>query len=689
MRRRTALVALIAGGACLVAVARLALAFASPPTTIQVVVEIPPAFGAPVAGYADTHTHQWSAEYAFGGAWIHGDASGPEEEALRPCDGGSLSTSDHAQTTLGALSNFVGRDSGHHPGRIFGYPIYGGWPGWDTISHQQIWAGWLENAHRDGLDVAVVSGVSFKPLCNLMPADNISAGSCEDMDLVELQIQRANEWAAATPWADIALTPGHARQIVADGKLAIVLAIEATDLFPEGDPIAQLDHFYGMGVRSIQLTHQLDNRFSGAAPHHFIFVVFQMIRNGRPADHFNPLFLPSLGFDIDLRGHNRKGLTDEGSALIEAMMDRNMLIDVAHLSYRATDQVFAIAKERNYYPIFVSHGHFQEIMDDEKQREEKTTPISVVDQICQTGGLFGLRTFPETTKGHPDSDVPNDCSGSSKSFAQAHWFGREVLGVDLAFATDMNGFAQQTVPRIGIQSGRGKKIDGCSSAKTKKQRKKQQFQQAYSGPQQTDPEFNRLGLGRIDRVVDLVAELQNFGVDTGNIASSGETLLRMWERSHEARVHAPVSRCTAAGFELGELTAATKKGCKNDKKDCKRTARRERKGCKKTCRQTKRSCTTSCRTIKGECKQSCRGTKASCKASCIASYTGKARRVCKRECRKAKRSCKKVCRADKRECKTDCRDAKRTCKTECVDTAAVRKRDCKEEFEACKTSLGL
>ena len=143
------------------------------------------------------------------------------------------------------------------------------------------------------------------------------------------------------------------------------------------------------------------------------------------------------------------GLTDEGKALVDKMMHRGMLVDVAHMSERSVHDVHALAVARDHYPIYMSHGHFREIMTPDKQREEKTTPAWVIQILRETGGMFGLRTGHEEVNTYAASGVDNDCHGSTRSFAQAYDFGRLGLKVAMALGTDFNGFIQQTRPRFG------------------------------------------------------------------------------------------------------------------------------------------------------------------------------------------------------------------------------------------------
>ncbi|MFT3925086.1 MAG: membrane dipeptidase [Myxococcales bacterium] len=522
---------------------------------------------APVVGYADLHLHMM-AEEAFGGGWFHGSHQGAEALALASCDGGF--PGDHARlrsnlsaqfgtcqdaeppVDLSALASSVpflnlllnvggtpaseflgaiegtGGDTGVHQGRKSGFPDYSGWPRWDTIAHQQSWEGWLEQAHRDGLRVVVMSAVSFDWLCKALPSENLVRPQCDEMDDVRRQLQLAHELDARHDWLEIALSASDARRIASEGKLAMLLSIEASSLFGAADLSGALEEVYGMGVRTLQLVHQLDNRFGGAAPHNPIFHIAQFTRNCHvDSDCGLTSADTTLGFDVDADCKNVRGLTDEGKQLVQAMMERHMLIDAAHMSERTTADVFALAEANDFYPVYVSHGHLRELMLPAKQREEKTTPASIIKGIRRTGGLFGLRTAHEEVSSYPASQVDNSCHGSTRSLAQAIAFATRGLKVDLALGTDFNGFIQQTRPRFGD--------DGACSASFAAEATCQRDAQRTSGPQGLGTELDRKGFAHIGLLGALMADLEQLGVETAIFEGSAERTIRMWERAEGTR----------------------------------------------------------------------------------------------------------------------------------------------------------
>lgn len=524
-----------------------------PPAPVEAPAEVAQPLA--VSGFAEMHHHMF-AEEAFGGGWFHGSHTG----TLASCDGG-MPESDHARVRMdlrdmlnlcpnsgsvnlggipilsdvfgvgGAVaSEVIGQvegtegDTGLHLGRME-TPTQ--WPRWDTIAHQQAWEGWLNKARQGGMSLVMVSLVSNEFLCKALPYQNLKR-PCDEMMDVDVQLQMARDFDARTDWAEIALSPAHARQIISQGKLAMVLSIESSKLFGTKDWRAELNRVYSLGVRSLQPVHQLDNRFGGAAPHNAIFQVAQFLENchidtdcGLTGNGF------TLGFDVDANCKNTKGLTADGKALVQEMMNKGMLIDMAHMSEKSVQDAYALSQGRTYYPLYISHGHFREVMNPALAANEKTTPSWVIRYVRQTGGMFGLRTAHDETRNYNRTPVANNCQGSTRSLAQAYEFGRQGLKVNMGFGADLNGFIQQTRPRFGDF--------GACSAGFRAEADAQEEQQRVSGPPPLGTDFDVYGLAHVGLLPDLVKDLKQLGVNTTGLEGSSENFIRMWERASGTR----------------------------------------------------------------------------------------------------------------------------------------------------------
>lgn len=513
-------------------------------------------------GVADLHLHMF-AEEAFGGGWFHGSYDGPAEVALGPCDGGEPGDHGRLREELAPLlgtcegmpldelanmvplvsaivngggnlvSEFVAvvpgsdGDTGRHLDRTGGWPDFESWPRWDAIAHQQVWKEQLYDAYQAGLRIEVISAVSLDWLCRALPEENLERPQCDEMDDVRIQLQQANAFADEHDWVEVATSAADARRIVSEGKLAFILSVEASHIMGEGDWRTQLDELYDLGVRTLQPVHQLDNRFGGAAPHNSIFHVAQYAENCH-IDHDCGLTTDAvtLGFDLDANCKNTLGLTDEGRELVQAMIDRGMLVDAAHLSEQSVRDLHEIAVANDYYPIYISHGHFREIMTKDRQHEEKTTPAWISEVLRETGGMLGLRTAHEEVNTYEGSPVDNTCHGSSRSFAQAYDFGRLGLQVSIGLGSDLNGFIQQTRPRFGP--------DACS-ASFSVEAQCQARDERRDGPPRLGSGFDEMGLGHIGLLPELLDDLDQLGTDTQPLRTSADDFVRMWERASGPR----------------------------------------------------------------------------------------------------------------------------------------------------------
>ena len=160
-------------------------------------------------------------------------------------------------------------------------------------------------------------------------------------------------------------------------------------------------------------------------------------------------------------------------------------------------------------------------MDDGKfSRWEKSSGDWVLDYIRDSGGVFGLRTGPEKTKAYPGSKAPNDCQGTTKSFAQTYQFGVK-RGLKVAFGSDLNGFIQQLRPRFGNGD------ETCGAEEDLGLRTVQQSAQT----QALNKRFDQSGFGDISQLQDVVSELKNFDVDTSGLEASSEAFIQMWEKA--------------------------------------------------------------------------------------------------------------------------------------------------------------
>ncbi|MEM9492690.1 MAG: membrane dipeptidase, partial [Myxococcota bacterium] len=297
----------------------------------------------PVPGFADIHVHQ-AADLAFSKGWYWGShREGADSQNLGACTGDNHATLDFLGTDLGIPL------IDPHSDATSGYPSFDNWPAWDDIKHQQVGLGWLEDAHDRGLNLMVVSLVNNQWLSAATIASGLHDNrvSPADMESVKRQIRSLHELDAATPWYTIVRDPWEARRAIEAGQLAVILAVEVSDIMPPGDGPwrQQLYDLYHMGVRTVQFAHESNSHFAGAAYHRDVFEINSQIK---------AWFDPDIEYASAGNGvNNPLGLSSDGVALLEEMIALDMLIDITHLSLETQRDIFDIvSNDHDYYPLY-------------------------------------------------------------------------------------------------------------------------------------------------------------------------------------------------------------------------------------------------------------------------------------------------------------------------------------------------
>jgi microsomal dipeptidase-like Zn-dependent dipeptidase len=341
--------------------------------------------------------------------------------------------------------------------------------------------------------------------------------------LVHKQLDSLHKFAGDNrDWYEIAMDPWHARQIIHEGKLAVVLSTEVSHLFPtgQGDWRQQLDRLFFKGVRVLQFVHETDSAFSGASHHHGLLFRF-----------LDVLKYPGINQVANLfSGKSSKGLTEKGRELIAEMVKRHMIIDRNHMSARAQKELFEELKRKHkWYPILDSHARFADALPAErlKTQGEYLSTLEQAKWVRQTGGIMGLRTGPESSTPYKERGrtvVADGCPGSATSLVQSVIYGRRAAKVNLAYGTDLNGFVTLTGPRWGSRrcpAGKG----GSAGL-------------APSGLSRT---YREKGLASVGQLPDLTADLKALAPrDAANLEDAAENFLRMWERAWDKNRKGPV-----------------------------------------------------------------------------------------------------------------------------------------------------
>mgnify|MGYP000037979391 CR=1 FL=1 len=526
-------------------------------------------------------------------------------------------------------------------------------PKWDNIKKQAMQTAWLKKAHRDGLKLIVVSLVNFEPLCNILDTKrrfnpsrkarrkaNARTWSkskslrdrCSDMKHVWKQLKAARDYEKRhKSWFKIVTSPAEARRTIAQGKLAAVLHIEVSNLMDEryGPWKTQLDKLYKAGVRAMQPVHQLNNRFGGCAFHHNFFKMFEYVKNKKKLGDKGKT---SRGFKMDKHKRNRLGLHGKGKELIQEMIRKKMLVDVAHLSQRGISAVYSILKRHNYYPMFVSHtwihenivgsiGKKRENPNSKERQWSKDLKREHIDLVMRTGGMIGLRPGAQELRGfipRRGKAVANTCHGSTRSFAQMYNYVKS-LGATVGIGSDLNGFIAMTQPRFGSHACSATYVHCTGSDITEKAKnfvknkilgkckafKAEMHKQRKLQTRRLRTEFDTMGFSHVGVFGDFVKDLQNVGGDIRPIQNSAENFIRMWERAYGKRSNRslPGAKRNTGRFvrvkgrddrakikdNVAVKTIKTvKKGVKKVKKGVKKGAKKVKKGAKKAWSKTKK-----------------------------------------------------------------------------------------------------
>ena len=547
-----------------------------------------------VFGFVDAHSHLFT-NFAFGGGGLfHGSPFHRlgVEHALADCDlphgaGGRKDIMGYAFGEIeGSITDLIPiLIAGELPQDTHdtrGYPDFPSWPDAPFSStHQMQYYKWIERAWMGGLRLMVQHATTNELLCQLTAGigSQPKRYDCNDMVAVDRIIEEtyaleryidALSGGPGEGWFRIVLSPEEARTEIKQGKLAVVLGIETSDLFncflvpfgdfepcTEADVVASLDDYYERGVRVLFPVHKYDNGFSagdgdrgiieigniGHTGHYTNFVECSDELLGfdggfdsggasaaslnQPRDVFdspppfdmssfeeNPIaaLLPIvLLADEPLEGEycQNQGLTPLGEFLVKEMMKRGMVLEVDHFPRKSYQQVYQLMQEFDY-PGAGTHGR------------NKNGELYALGGISDIG--FGRCRASDETATMDDA------------FQQRIALKKEMGAYPSeGFAFDLNGFSSYPKPRFGPRST-------CSDPQTDEGITYPftsfagdiTFNQPMLANRRVD--FNTEGMVHLGLVVEVIEEVRRDGVSEEELEPlfrSAESYIRMWEKSEE------------------------------------------------------------------------------------------------------------------------------------------------------------
>lgn len=461
-----------------------------------------------------------------------------------------------------------------------GYPKFTEWPNsWKRATHNTMYYKWLQRAYLAGLRLVVQHATGNSALCQLTVAVNAQSTlySCNDMVSVDrtldsiYELERYIDAQSGGPgkgWLRIVKTPQEARKVITDGKLAIVLGIEISNLFdcyltpPKGfkacteDSVNEkLDKYYKRGVRVIFPVHKFDNGFSSGDGHRGIIELGNFINSGHFSNFVKDCEGISASFDkgdVTFGGLNKPrdsyfakaavdmstfvedpvgtllpyisniqapalkgkycqktGLTDLGKYLVNQLIKRGMLMDIAHLPQRSLSEAYKIL-EKNNYPALKTHGNSND------------------GRIYSLGGMAG------TGLGRcNDPKNPGNMGNSLKNAVELAKSKGAYPAEALRF--DLNGLAGGPRPRFGPDTRCGKDQENPITYPFKSFNGQVTFTKPNLGDRKVD--FNQEGMIHIGLLPELIEDARRNGVTDKALEplfKSAEAYIRMWEKA-EAR----------------------------------------------------------------------------------------------------------------------------------------------------------
>ncbi len=363
---------------------------------------------APVWGIADTHAHP-AHEEGFGKLLITGKASTP----LATTYSNDLCIHNH-----GALGTFVVRKPfimGADPHEAKGWPDFIDFPRFNSKTHQQQHTEFLKRAWQGGMRLYCALAINNMYVPSLFMGPGNDGTPFDDETVLMQQIEEIKRMVSMNAdWMEIALSPKDARRIILQGKMAVVLGLEADNLGNfkastynwidknagslANNPLvtltdanadqlleAKLTDYRFKGIRQITPIHYISGLFGGAALFRAELAVQQAAFNNdikvkagvdkkipfslyadftmlttfsnppiATKDAYAALIKSFGGGPTHLSTINNLGLTNIGNKLIQKMMVKGFIIDGEHMGYETKENVFSVASARNY-PIISSH----------------------------------------------------------------------------------------------------------------------------------------------------------------------------------------------------------------------------------------------------------------------------------------------------------------------------------------------
>jgi len=524
-------------------------------------------------GFADLHNHLL-AHVAFGEAILWGSSYGEPEDALTPIPEALRRPHQRVE----ALNNAQSILDVYEKHDEDGHPTYNAWPVANVKTHQQSHVDWLHRAYQGGLRLVVVNTVNNQDIFGrgetrmanwLKPIFRAVVGSggvpvdhrtSNDMEALEHQVRAAHElvdWVAQHRggWLEIAETPEEASELIASGKMALVLGSEVDhplncDLdrrCSEAHIQEGLTKLEALGLAVIFPTHHKETQFGDAAN-------FTPINSGptRPCPEFT-------------QDCAAVGLAPKGEFLIREMMARGMLADLGHAGDKPFEDTMRLFEAENY-PTIMTHASAHPLRP--SGSAEYTLTYEQLRRIDAVSGMISLHSAEGEYPGQDNrgAPVPFSCTNGGEGYAQSYLYSRDALegaymdnddrsrGGQVTFAPDWNGFAGWPTGRFGPEACERKLLEATGEPLVQPD----ELTYPLALPSNLLPaavggvtelpimqfegrtfDFNVDGLAQVGLQPDLLADMRLYGLseaDLDPLYRSARGFVDMWQRARDAQV---------------------------------------------------------------------------------------------------------------------------------------------------------
>ncbi len=512
----------------------------------------------PALGFADVHNHLTTTHFLGGvhhGSPFHKFGV---THALGDCQ------ENHGQDgRMDIVGNFLGgAPTDTHVTK--GYPDFASWPAPKSLSHEGLYYKWLERSWKAGLRLFVTNLVENEVLCKLVSATKKKpTANCNEMDSAVSQIADtyavqnyidAQSGGPGKGWFRVVTSPAQAREVINQGKLAVVLGIEISHLFNctyrngvDGCTTQSIDQeiekLHRLGVRQMFPIHEFNNAMGGngifdglvlnggnfldtgefwktydCPEDKYLYSAGAIMGTAVPGTGNDPLSQAILAqtngrapfYKADKKQCNARGLTPIGQYAFAKMMQKKMIIEIDHLELTIKSDLLSLAEAQSpQYPVVSTHGGHGGISEEQARR------------IFKVGGI--IYSY------HSNGD------GWVGFLKRATEFKSDKYQFAIGYGADTNGLGSQAGPR-----GKNDKPvvypfdlfkgDAFSDPKFSKV-SSLKFQQQQSGNKKYD--VNTHGQAHYGMKADFVEEVRLIGGRDAinSLYDSAEVYLQMWERT--------------------------------------------------------------------------------------------------------------------------------------------------------------